>query len=102
MCLTENGPVWRTITPPLAAETPKGAILVARAEGLGDAKLPCRSPLVKQSDMLSLVAGEYEETSFLSSRLVTKTPETARTGEAGHRRAPCPWGRCSMPRTSSR
>ena len=62
---------------PLAAETPKGAILVARAAGLGDATLPCRSPLVKQSDMLSLVAGEHEETSFLTSRLVTKSPETA-------------------------
>lgn len=62
---------------PLAAEAPAGTILLIRAMGLADAKLPFQSPLVKQSESLDLVLGENKGQSFSEARLVAKSAEVA-------------------------
>ncbi len=62
---------------PLAAEAPAGTIVLARAVGLSEAKLPCKSPLVKLSESFCMALGENEGKSFLKAKLVTKSTETA-------------------------
>lgn len=61
----------------LATEIPAGTMILARATGLADAKLPIKSPLVKQSDALSLILGEHANESFATVQLVTKSEEVA-------------------------
>jgi hypothetical protein len=62
---------------PLAGEVPAGAILVVRAVGIDSAKVPCHSPLIKQSESLRLALGENQGESFLSGCLQTKCPIVA-------------------------
>lgn len=62
---------------PLAQEDPAGAIFVARAVDLAEAEVPCKSPLLKQSKLLSLVKGEHEGQWFGKGTLVTDSPEVA-------------------------
>jgi hypothetical protein len=61
----------------LAAGTPAGTILVARATGLSEALLPFKSPVVTQCETFSLATGENDGQSFLQASLATKTPQTA-------------------------
>ncbi|MGD0900834.1 MAG: hypothetical protein ABR915_23630 [Thermoguttaceae bacterium] len=62
---------------PLVADLPAGATVVVRATGIAEAQLPGRSPLPKQIESLCFAMGEYQGTSFLNAKVVTKTPETA-------------------------
>ena len=62
---------------PLAAKAPAGTIVLARAVGLSEAKLPCKSPLVKLSESFCMALGENDGKSFLKAKLVTKSTETA-------------------------
>ncbi len=62
---------------PLVASVPQGATFVARVVGLADAKLPCKSPVVKQIDAFSLALGEAQGESFFAVELKVKKPELA-------------------------
>lgn len=62
---------------PLAAKVPADAMLVARAVGVSEAELPVKSPLLKQSDAISLSFGIKEDDVFLDGELVTKSADTA-------------------------
>lgn len=62
---------------PLAEPAPPGTILTANAEKLATAELPFKSPLVTESEVFHLAAGEHEGESFLLTRLVTKSPDVA-------------------------
>ena len=61
----------------LIAEIPDGTILLAGATGLDGAELPCKSPLVKQCEMLRMVLGEHGGESFVMAKLITKSDEVA-------------------------
>ena len=67
---------------PLAAKVPPGAMFVARAVGLSQADLPCKSPLAKQVDTLMVAAGENHGESFLVGKLTVKQPEIAQQMKA--------------------
>jgi len=67
---------------PLAAKVPPGTMFVARAVGLSQADLPCKSPLAKQVDTLTMAAGENHGESFLEGRLGVKQPEIAQQMKA--------------------
>ncbi len=62
---------------PLIAEIPAGAIFLAGATGLDGDELPCKSPLVKQSEALSIALGEHGGESFAMAKLATKSDEVA-------------------------
>ncbi len=62
---------------PLAQEPPAGAVFVVRAVDLAEAEVPCKSPLLKQSKLLSLVKGEHDGQWFGMGTLVTDSPEVA-------------------------
>ncbi len=62
---------------PLAAAVPTGAVVVARAVGLGEAGLPFKSPLVTESQTCCVAVGEHEGASFVEGRLTMKTAEIA-------------------------
>lgn len=62
---------------PLAAATPAGTALVARAVRIGQARLPGNPPLLKQLDTLNVVIGEDKGTSFAHARLSVKSAEVA-------------------------
>ena len=57
---------------PLTGAVPPGTIFVARVVGLADANLPCKSPLVKQLESLSLALGENQGESFFDAKLTVK------------------------------
>lgn len=61
----------------LAAEIPAGTSIVARVDGLADASLPTKSPLVKQSKSLGLILGEHDGESFALARLQARSDEVA-------------------------
>jgi len=61
----------------LAAKVPAGTTIVVRVQGLADADLPTKSPLLKQSEALSLVMGEHDGESFATVRLQTRSDEVA-------------------------
>jgi len=61
----------------LAAKVPAGTTIVVRVQGLADADLPTKSPLLKQSDALSLVMGEHDGESFATVRLQARSDEVA-------------------------
>lgn len=63
--------------PSLSSAIPPGAILVAGVTGLGDAKLPCKSPLAKEVDLLAIVIGENQGQVFVQGKLTAKKPEIA-------------------------
>jgi len=62
---------------PLAGAVPQGAILVARAVGLAEAELPCKSPLIRQMDSFALAVGENQDESFFEGKLTVKRTELA-------------------------
>jgi hypothetical protein len=51
--------------------------MLARAEGLADARLPSKSPVVKQCEAMAMVVGEYGGESFMVTRLTAKSAEAA-------------------------
>jgi hypothetical protein len=61
----------------LTAKVPAGTTVLARAIDLGDAKLPVKSPLVKESQSLSIAMGESEGKSFFHGSLATKSTDVA-------------------------
>jgi hypothetical protein len=62
---------------PLAGPVSPGTIFTARAVGLADADLPCKSPLVKQIESLSLAIGENQNESFIESKIAAKQADVA-------------------------
>lgn len=56
---------------------PAGSILVAGATGLADVELPCKSPLVKQADMITMAIGESQGSLFVVVQFVAKSHEIA-------------------------
>lgn len=61
---------------PLKGPSPDGAVLVVRACGLSEAKLPLKSPILRLSEMLALAAGEDEGgTAFVEIRLTAASEE---------------------------
>ncbi len=63
--------------PSLAGEIPPGAVVVAGVGGLSEADLPCKSPVVKQIDLLVLAAGEDKGKVFFGAKATAKETETA-------------------------
>jgi hypothetical protein len=61
----------------LAAEVPAGATVVARVTDVADVELPCKSPVVKKIDSLSLAWGEKDGQVFMQAKAVVKDTETA-------------------------
>ena len=66
----------------LAAAVPPGAIVVARAVGLADADLPCKSPLAKQAESFSMAVGENKGESFVAATLAVKDAAVAKQMKA--------------------
>lgn len=61
---------------PLAAKVPTGTMFLARVVGLDKAKdLPCKHPLAKQINTMSLAIGENEGESFMVGRMTVKKAE---------------------------
>lgn len=54
----------------LAGNVPPGTTVLFRVEGLSKANLPCKDPLVKQTESYRFVTGEYQGQSFFRSRSV--------------------------------
>ena len=61
----------------LAAGAPEGSILQARAVGLAGAKLPFKSPIVHQSEAISVAIGEHKGEVFARAELVANSAEVA-------------------------
>jgi hypothetical protein len=61
---------------------PAGAIVVAGAAGLADAKLPVQWPAAKQAESLTLVVGEDKNEVFVQGKLVVKDAEAAQHAKA--------------------
>jgi len=62
---------------PLTVAAPSGTMVLARAVGLADAKLPSKSPLASQLDTLSIAVGEQDAKLSAEAKAVTKSKETA-------------------------
>ena len=62
---------------PLAADLPDGTMFAAGATGLDSADVPVLSPIVRQSGLLWLIAGEHEGEAFAQAGLVTNSSEVA-------------------------
>jgi len=62
---------------PLAAEVPSGTAFRGAALGLAEARLPFRSPLVRQSERIAVAAGEHEGEAFAEGTIVARSPEVA-------------------------
>lgn len=58
-------------------EIPPGTILLAGAHGLSEADLPCKSPLLKQTDSALFFVGEHEGNVFVRGGLKVKQDEVA-------------------------
>ena len=67
---------------PLVGNVPAGAILVARAVDISEAKLPHSHPLAKQIDTLALAVGENKSESFLEARVTVKQADVAQQVKA--------------------
>jgi len=63
--------------PPVCSEILPGAVWVAGAVGLSEAKLPCQSPILKQADSLVLAIGENQGKVFVQGTLAVKKAEPA-------------------------
>lgn len=61
----------------LAGNIPAGTSLLLRVQGIKDAELPCKSPVLKQLESFRLVAGEQDGKSFLRSRSAMADPAAA-------------------------
>jgi hypothetical protein len=62
---------------PLAVAPPAGTLVLVRAIGLADAKLPWKSPLVTRSETFSITIGEQDAKVSAEGKLSTKSKETA-------------------------
>ena len=62
----------------LLADAPKGVIVRGAVEGLGAAKLPIQSPLVKQIDDVTLAIGETEGLDFVHVKVNTTGADAAK------------------------
>jgi hypothetical protein len=63
-------------TSPLAAEVPRGTVVVARMIFSGEA-LPIESPVLKQTDEIDVACGEDSGECFVRAKLLAKTTEAA-------------------------
>jgi hypothetical protein len=63
-------------------EIPQGAILVAGATNIADAKLPPQMHAAKQIDSAHLIAGEYQGETFMNAKMMMKTAEAAQQMKA--------------------
>ncbi len=61
----------------MTAPVPAGTMVLARAVRLSEANLPWKSPLLTQSDTLSIVWGEDRAVVFFEGRLTVKTDDAA-------------------------
>jgi len=68
--------------PSLVGSIPPGAILVAGVGGLADVDLPCKSPLVKQIDLLTVAMGEHDGESFCMGQATVKQADIAQQMKA--------------------
>jgi len=60
------------------ATLPPGTILAAGARDLGEADLPCESPLSKQADVVWILVGENQGQVFVRGALKVKQAEIAK------------------------
>ncbi len=68
--LDGTGPNLAGKDSPLAEEIPPGTMFLARAVGLADAPdLPCKSPVVKQIDFMTLSIGENQANTFINGKV---------------------------------
>jgi hypothetical protein len=67
---------------PLAAKIPDGTLIVVRAAGLADAKLPWKSPLLTQSEVFGVTIGERDGKVSFDGTLIAKSKETADKAKA--------------------
>lgn len=65
---------------PLAGNIPVGTTFLLRAQGIADAQLRCKAPVVKQIESLRMVTGEHDGTSFFRVRLNMTNPEVTELG----------------------
>jgi hypothetical protein len=75
--LDGKSPALAAAPSPLAAAAPAGTMLLIRAIGLADAKLPWKSPLVTKSETLAIAIGEQDSKTLAEAALATKSPQTA-------------------------
>jgi hypothetical protein len=71
-------PNFTTKTPGSTPMLPPGTILAAGAHGLGEADLPCHSPLSKQADVAWVFIGENQGEVFVRGALKVKDAEIAK------------------------
>jgi hypothetical protein len=62
---------------PLTAEVPAGTTFLARAVGLGEAKMPVKSPALKKTERISIAMGEHEGQGFFQGELVAEDQQAA-------------------------
>ncbi len=67
---------------PLTAKVPAGTLVLIRAIGLSDAKLPWKSPLVTQSESFGVAIGEQGGKVCFEGMLTAKSKETAEQAKA--------------------
>ena len=60
---------------PLDGRIPPGTTVLLRVKGVSEAGLPCKSPLVKQTDSFRFVTGEADGKSFFRARAVMTNNE---------------------------
>ncbi len=61
----------------LAGNIPPGTSFLLRVQGLKDADIPCKIPVLKQIESFRTVAGEQDGKSFVRSRYIMTDPATA-------------------------
>ena len=64
--------------PLLADDVPAGTVVQAAAAGLAEGEGPFRSPVLRQSELISLAIGEHESRVFVRGRVVAESPKVAR------------------------
>ncbi len=58
-------------------DVPTGTVVQVAAAGLAEGKGPFRSPVLRRSELISLVIGEHESQVFFRGRVVAESPEVA-------------------------
>jgi hypothetical protein len=66
-----------TADSPLAGNAPPGTSFLLRVQGIKDADLPCKIPLVKETESFRMVAGEQNGQSFIRTRHTMTDPSVA-------------------------
>lgn len=75
--LDAKSPVLAGKECPLASKIPSGTLVLVRAVGLADAKLPWKSPLVTQSEMFGVSISEQGGKVCFQGKLIAKSKEMA-------------------------